>query len=125
MGTSGFVFKHVFSLLLNILFQLYKAFYMYMPWNESSVSKNNGTSFTNSFSDIEIAKAVFDTAYGAVLRQEAKDIQWIDLYRYASLRDVIIIRLQESGWEDVGDKLQVAFDRFHDETEPLDETQAT
>ncbi|KXH32928.1 hypothetical protein CSIM01_07555 [Colletotrichum simmondsii] len=125
MGTSGFVFKHVFSLLFNILFHLYQAFHMYMPWNESSMSKENGTAFSNSFSDIEIAKAVFDTAYGTVLRQEAKDIQWVDLYRYASTRDVIEIRLQEAGWDDAGDKLQLAFDRFHNEMEPLSETQAT
>ncbi|KAF4773915.1 hypothetical protein HER10_EVM0006467 [Colletotrichum scovillei] len=124
MGTSGFVFKHVFSLLFNILFHLYQAFYMYMPWNES-MSKENGTAFSNSFSDIEIAKAVFDTAYGTVLRQEGKDIQWLDLCRYASTRDVIEIRLQEAGWEDAGDKLQLAFDRFHNEMEPLNETQAT
>ncbi|KAK1706597.1 uncharacterized protein BDZ83DRAFT_643480 [Colletotrichum acutatum] len=89
MGTSGFVFKHVFSLLFNILFHLYQAFYMYMPWNESSMTKENGTAFSNSFSDIEIAKAVFDTAYGTVLRREAEDIQWMDLYKYASTRDVI------------------------------------
>ncbi|KAK1522308.1 uncharacterized protein CCOS01_10020 [Colletotrichum costaricense] len=124
MGTSGFVFKHVFSLLVNILFHLYQAFYMYMPWNESSMSNENGTAFPNSFSDIEIAKAVFDTAYGTVLRREAKDIQWMDLYKYASTRDVIEIQLQEAGWEDVGDKLQLAFNRFHDEMEPLNETQA-
>ncbi|KAK1531682.1 hypothetical protein CPAR01_11331 [Colletotrichum paranaense] len=124
MGTSGFVFKHVFSLLFNILFHLYQAFYMYMPWNESSMSNENGTAFSNSFSDIEIAKAVFDTAYGTVLRREAKDIQWMDLYKYASTRDVIEIRLQEAGWEDAGDKLQLAFNRFHDEMEPLNETQA-
>ncbi|KAK1460497.1 hypothetical protein CCUS01_08844 [Colletotrichum cuscutae] len=124
MGTSGFVFKHVFSLLFNILFHLYQAFYMYMPWNESSMSNENGTAFSNSFSDIEIAKAVFDTAYGTVLRREAKDINWMGLYKYASTRDVIEIRLQEAGWEDVGDKLQLAFNRFHDEMEPLNETQA-
>lgn len=99
MGTSGFVFKHVFSLWFNVLFHLYQAFYMYMPWNESPMPNENGTAFSNSFSDIEIAKAVFDTAYGTVLRREAKDIRWVDLYRYASTHNVIEVSLSRTPTE--------------------------